>query len=85
MHGLPGVTGLATLLLALRGPARGEALGVGAFGRIAALLLSVGVVAGLAVLLVRLRARRVPALIIGIHATFAVSGVVILAAYIFVG
>jgi hypothetical protein len=85
LHGLLGVAGLAALLLALRGPPRGEAMGVGAFGRISAILLAIAVVAGLAVLIARLRYRRAPGLVIGIHATIAVSGVVILAAYTLVG
>jgi len=85
LHGLLGVVGLAALLLALHGPARGEAMGVGAFGRISAVLLAIAVLAGLAVLLARLRYRRAPGLVIGIHATIAVSGVVILAAYTLVG
>ncbi len=85
LHGLLGVAGLAALLLALRGPPRGEAMGVGAFGRIAAVLLAVALLAGLAVLATRVRYRRVPSLVIGIHATIAVSGVVMLAAYTLVG
>jgi hypothetical protein len=85
LHGLLGIGGLVALLLALRGPPRGEAMGVGAFGRVAAVLLAVALLAGLAVLAARLRYRRVPALAIGIHATIAVSGVVILAAYALVG
>jgi hypothetical protein len=84
-HGALGAIGLITLLLALRGPPRGEAMGVGGFGRIAAALVAMALVAGLAILAVRLRRRRIPGLIIGIHATLAVSGVVILAAYTLVG
>ena len=85
LHGVLGVAGLGALLLALRGPPRGEAMGVGGFGRVAAVLLAVAVVAGLAVLVARWRYRRVPGLVIGIHATIAVSGVVILAAYALIG
>lgn len=85
LHGLVGVIGLGALLLALRGPPRGEAMGVGAFGRIAAFLLATALLTGVAVLAARLRYRRVPGLVIGIHATIAVSGVVVLAAYTLVG
>jgi hypothetical protein len=60
-------------------------MGVGAFGRIAAVLLAMALLAGLAIVAIRLRRRRVPGLVIGIHATLAVSGVVILAAYALVG
>jgi hypothetical protein len=85
LHGLLGLVGFAALLLALRGPPRGEAMGVGGFGRIAAVLLAAALLAGSAVLIARLARRRVPVLVIGLHATIAVSGVVILAAYTFVG
>lgn len=85
LHGLLGVFGLGALLLALRGPPRGEAMGVGAFGWIAAVLLTAALLAGLSVLIARLRYRRVAGLVIGIHATIAVGGVVILAAYTLVG
>jgi hypothetical protein len=85
LHGLLGLAGLGVLLLALRGPPRGEALGVGNFGRIAAVLLAAALLAGVGVLVARLRYRRVPGLVIGVHATIAVSGVVILAAYTLIG
>lgn len=85
LHGVLGIVGLATLVRALGGPPRGEAMGVEAFGRDAAVLLAIAAVAGLAILAARLRYRRVPGLVIGIHATIAVSGVVMLAAYTLVG
>jgi hypothetical protein len=85
LHGLLGIVGLGALLIALRGPPRGAAMGVGGFGSIAAVLLAAALLAGLAVLIVRWRYRRVPGLVIGIHATIAVSAVVILAAYTLVG
>jgi hypothetical protein len=84
-HGVLGAIGFVALLLALRGPPRGEAMGVGGFGRIAAVLLAMALLAGLAIFAMRLRHRRTPGLIIGIHATIAISGVVILAAYTLVG
>jgi hypothetical protein len=55
------------------------------FGCVATLLLALALLAGLAIVLTRLRRRRVPGLLIGIHAMIAVSGVVILAAYALVG
>jgi hypothetical protein len=85
LHGLLGLSGLGALLLALRGPPRGVALGVGSFGRIAAVLLALALLAGLTILTAHLRHRRPPVLLIGVHATIAVSGVVILAAYTLVG
>ena len=85
LHGLLGIVGFVVLLSALNGPPRGEALGVGSFGRIAAVLLATAVIAGLAILLARRRYPRLPAFVIGIHATLAVSGVVVLAAYTLLG
>jgi phosphatidylglycerophosphate synthase len=85
MHGGLGAIGLVALLLALRGPPRGVAMGVGAFGQIATVLLAMALIAGFAIMIARLRDRRVPGLVIGIHATIAISGVVILAAYTLVG
>jgi hypothetical protein len=84
LHGVLGAGGLATLVLALQGPPRGEAMGVGAFGRIAAVLLAFALAMGL-VLLIRRRRGRLTSGPIGIHATIAISGVVILAAYTLVG
>lgn len=86
LHGFLGATGLAALLLALRGPPHGLAMGVGSFGRAAAALLLLALLAGLVILAMRLRLRRrrTPGLLIGIHAMIAISGIVILAAYTFV-
>src|SRR5271166_2054245 len=85
LHGLVGIVGVAALSLALQGPPRGVAMGVGAFGRIAAALLVLALLAGSTILVMRLCVRRIPALVIGIHATIAVSGIVSLAAYTLVG
>jgi hypothetical protein len=85
LHGCLGAGGLAALLLALRGPPRGVAMGVGSFGAIAAVLLAVALLAGLTILAIRLRARQVSGLIIGTHATIAISGIVVLAVYTMMG
>jgi hypothetical protein len=85
MHGGLGAIGFVALLLALRGPRRGAAMDVAAFGQIAAVLLAMALLAGLAITVARLRKRQIPGLLIGIHATIAISGVVILAAYTLVG
>ena len=85
MHGLLGAAGLVALVFALQGPPRGEGLGVGPFGRIAAVLLALAVLLGLVLLSKRLRRRRMTSGPIGIHAMIAISGVVILAAYTLVG
>ena len=85
LHALLGVAGLGALLLALRGPPRGEAMGVGAFGGIAAWLLAFALLMGLVLLSKRLRHRRPTSGPIGLHAMLAISGVVMLAAYTLVG
>jgi len=85
IHGLIGIAGVVALLLALRGPPRGAAMGVGDFGRVAAALLAIALLPAIPIVFVRLRHRRIPGLVIGAHAMIAVSGVVILAAYTLVG
>lgn len=85
LHGLVGIAGFAVLLLAPRGPPRGEATGISSFGRVAAALLGITLVLALPIVVARLRRRRISVLVIGLHATMAISGIVILAAYAFVG
>jgi hypothetical protein len=85
LHGCLGAAGFVALMLVLRGPPRGVAMGVGSFGDIAAVLLAVALLVGLIMLAVRSHARQVSGLIIGIHATIAISGIVILAAYTLMG
>jgi hypothetical protein len=85
LHGLLAVGGFGALLLALRGPPHGLDQGTGSFGMIAAVLLALTAVAGAGFIAARLRRRRLSGALIGIHAMLAVSGFVILAAYVFAG
>jgi hypothetical protein len=85
LHGLLAIGGLGGLILTLGGPPRGLEQGTASFGAIAAALLVLAAVAGAALFTARLRKRRLPAMLIGIHATFAVGGFVVLAAYVFAG
>lgn len=82
LHGLFGLGGFGCLLLALRGPPRGLDQGTGSFGVIAAALLGAAALAGLGVLFVHHAKKRRAGTLIGLHATLAVSGFVILAAYL---
>jgi hypothetical protein len=82
LHGLVGIGGLCCLVPALRGPPRGVELGVSSFGAISAALLGLAALAGLSILFVHVVKRRRAATLIGVHATLAVSGFVILAAYL---
>lgn len=85
LHGTLGVAGFAALLLGLRGPPRGVAMGVGGFGRVAAVLLALALLAGAPILFGRLRRRPISVLTLGLHATLAIGGVVVLSAYALMG
>lgn len=85
LHGALGLAGFIVLLLCLGGPPRGEAMGLAQFGRIAAILLAVTLLAGGEMLFERLRYRRLPILLVGLHATLAIGAVIVLAAYTLVG
>jgi len=81
-HGLIGVAGSGLLLGGLQGPARGVHSGAGSFGTIAAVLLAGALALGLLVAAGRLRRKRPSALVLGIHATLAMTGLTLLAAYV---
>jgi hypothetical protein len=84
-HGLVALVGLGCLALALRGPPRGLEQGTAAFGMIAAVLIAAAATLGIGFVAARLRKRRLPGLLIGVHATLAVSGFVILIVYALAG
>jgi hypothetical protein len=83
LHGLLAVAGLCCLALAVRGPPRGLDQGTASFGIIAAALIALAALIGVGLLVARVFKKRITGIVIGVHATFAVSGFVILAAYIF--
>jgi hypothetical protein len=85
LHALLGLGGLGCLLFALRGPARGAAQGTASFGAIAAALLVLATAFGLTLLGARIGRRRIAGALIGVHATLAVGGFVVLAAYVLAG
>jgi hypothetical protein len=82
LHGVLGAAGLASLLLALRGPPRGLQTGVAPFGQVAAWLAVGALLAGLAILVLRQRSGRVAGLALAAHATLAIIAYVMLAAYV---
>ncbi len=84
LHGAIGAGGLAALLVALEGPPRGVAFGVGPFGTFSAALLALALLAGL-LLLGALRLGRRSGFVIAVHAALAVTGLAILAAYTLLG
>jgi len=83
VHAALGLGGFIVLLLALRGPPRGLEQGTGSFGAISAGLIAAALVAALGMLAARLRRRRASAALIGLHATLAVGGFVVLIVYLF--
>lgn len=85
LHGLVAVGGLFCLALALRGSLRGVEQGTATFGIIAVTLIGSAALIGVGSLVTHLLRRRLPGILIGVHATLAVSGFVILAAYVFAG
>jgi hypothetical protein len=85
LHGFLGIGGLVCLLLALRGPPRGLAQGTASFGAIAATLFALAALAGAGILAMHLRKRPRAGALIGLHAALAMSGFVILAAYLLAG
>ncbi len=82
LHALLGIGGLACLLLSLRGPPRGLDQGVASFGAISAGLIAVAALAGLGILFMHVVKKRRAGSLIGLHATLAVAGFVILLAYL---
>jgi hypothetical protein len=75
-HGVIGAAGLAVLLFALRGPARGVESGVGSFGTTAAVLFTGAVLTGVSLLFLRRKA-----IVMAIHAGIAITGYVLLLAW----
>ncbi len=82
LHGLLGLAGFVLLLAGLGGPVRGVQQGAGSFGFIAAGFMGAAVVLGMLVFAARLRHRTPSTLAVGVHATLAVGGMVMLAAYL---
>ena len=83
LHALLALGGFGLLLVALQGPPRGVDQGMGSFGTIAAALFVMAALFGGGLLAGRLRRRPPGTTLIGIHAMIAVTGFVILIAYVF--
>ena len=82
LHGLIGIGGLCCLVLALRGPPRGLEQGTASFGIIAASFLALAALAGVGILLMRRGKGQRAGTLIGVHATLAIGGFVVLAAFL---
>jgi len=85
LHGVLALIGLGCLALALRGPPRGVQQGTASFGMIAAVLFVLAALLGGRLLAARIFGKPIGGGTIAVHATLAVTGFVILAAYVFVG
>lgn len=85
IHGGLGGTGLLFLLAALHGGAIHPAAGVAGFGRIAAWLIGIALLFGLAFLATVRAGRGGASVLIAIHATLAISGIVVLMALALLG
>ncbi|MGB6748371.1 MAG: hypothetical protein WBE51_10215 [Xanthobacteraceae bacterium] len=85
LHGILALAGLGCLAVALRGPPRGLQQGTASFGIIAAVLFVLAAFLGARLLAARIFKKPIGGGTIAIHATLAVSGFVILAAYVFAG
>lgn len=79
-HAAVGAAGLTLLLLALRGPARGVAVGVGSFGLVAAGLFGGALLTGVGLLLLHRKG-----VVMAIHAGVAITGYVLLMAWVSLG
>ncbi len=82
VHGIVGAAGIAVLLLALEGPARGVKFGAGAFGKISAGLLVAALAGGLTLLTAHLRHRPVSSGLVAIHGMFAILGYTLLCTFL---
>lgn len=85
LHGLLGIGGLSCLLLVLRGPSTGLDRENGSFEVMSAILIALAASLGIGVLTMHLMKGRRTGTLIAIHAMLAVSGFVVLAAYLFAG
>ena len=85
LHGTAALLSYGVLLVALTGPSRGAATGTQSFGLTAAILLLVAAVIGLLSLVLHFRRKRMPGIAIGIHASVAIFGYVVLAVYLLAG
>lgn len=82
VHGVLAVGGFGLLLAALAIlPVRGVRTGTQSFGTIAAVALALAAVVGFIMIGLHLRRGRVPGGLVGLHATVAVTGFVVLLVY----
>ena len=82
VHGLLGASGLCALIFALvSGVGTGDRYGTASFGPAAAILVALAGLAGVGIALLGRRTARSIGLLIGVHASLAVTAYVLLLAY----
>jgi hypothetical protein len=84
-HGMVGACGLGLLIVALQGPRRGDAMGVGSFGAAAAVLFGTAVALGVLIPVLYRRRRWFAGVVIATHASLAITGFVLLLAWVSMG
>ncbi len=85
VHGGVAAAGLLALIAALRDPAIHAAIGVAGFGLVAAWLFGIALAFGLVILATARRRRGRASLLVAVHATLAISGIVVLMARVLGG
>jgi hypothetical protein len=85
VHGGMGVAGFALLLAGQGGPPRGVAQGAQSFGMVSAVFIALTVAFGAWIFTARVRRRAPSMLAVGVHASLAVGGAIMLAAYVTAG
>jgi hypothetical protein len=85
VHGLVGAGGLLLLVIALQGPRRGDAMGVGSFGTAAAVLFSIALALGLVFAVLRAFTPRLAGIVIATHASAAITAYVLFLAWVSIG
>ncbi len=81
LHGAVGFAGFGLLAARLADPARGGRFGVASFPKLAAVLFALTLVFGIVMAGWRARRPPPPVFVLGIHATLALGGILLLAAY----
>jgi len=81
VHGLTGAVGFGLLVIALQGPRRGDAMGVGSFGFSAAVLFGIALAIGPCIPLLAKRSLRVTGLIVATHASLSITAFVLFLAW----
>jgi hypothetical protein len=85
VHGVGGAIGLALLLIALRDPPRGALNGTASFGLQAAVFLGGAIATGIGIIVLARRRGQATSLMMAVHGLLAVTGYVLLAAYVSLG